>query len=141
MDKNASEIEQIKLLLRDSGLRATAARVSVWRALVTATKPMSHQDVTNLLVAEGVEKSTVFRALTDLTEAKLLRKMELGDHVWRFETTQDKTEHASTPHPHLLCVDCGDVECLDDDQVQLQASQAVGPIEDVLLKGHCKKCR
>ncbi len=102
---------------------------------------MSHQDVTALLAGEGIEKSTVFRALTDLTEAKLLRKMELGDHVWRFETIKNTTEQASTPHPHLLCVDCGDVECLDDSQVELKASQNVGPIEDVLLKGHCRKCR
>ncbi len=74
-----------------------------------------------------------------MTEAGLLRKMELGDHVWRYERVSGAGD--ASAHPHLLCVDCGSIQCLDDNQVELKASTSVGHIEDVLLKGRCPDCQ
>ncbi len=141
MNEKPTEVETSRELLRSRGLRATPARIAVISILERSTHPVTHLDVSAELEQQGYDKSTIFRALGDLTEAGLLRKMELGDHVWRFERLRGTTGDESASHPHLLCVDCGNVECLDEDQVQLKASQSVGPIEDVLLKGRCRDCR
>ncbi len=142
MSKKKEEVDAARLLLRSKDLRATPARIAVIGFLDQSEHPMSHLEVTEQLEKTGFEKSTIFRALGDLTEAGLLRKMELGDHVWRFERIRPAAvEGQSSAHPHLLCLDCGSVQCLDEGQVELKASKSVGPIEDVLLKGRCKDCR
>ncbi len=133
------DVDGIRELLRAKGLRATPARIAVVNFLDGSGHPRTHLEVTEKLVKSGFEKSTIFRALGDLTEAGLLRKMELGDHVWRFERVG--SEAGETAHPHLLCIDCGSIQCLDDNQVELKAARSVGQIEDVLLKGRCPECR
>ncbi len=140
MSKKKQEIDAARTLLRSKGLRATPARIAVVGFLDGCDHPVTHLEVTERLEKVGFEKSTIFRALGDLAEAGLLRKMELGDHVWRFERVGESAEDAAG-HPHLLCIDCGKVQCLDDGEVELKAAQSIGPIEDVLLKGHCKECR
>ena len=51
---------------------------------------------------KGIDKATAFRNLNDMTDAGLLRRTELGDHVWRFELRrQDGAgghEESGTPH-------------------------------------------
>lgn len=138
MSKTKNNIEDLKGLLRTHGLRATPARIAVLGLLVQSNRPLSHLEVTEVLEERGFEKSTLFRALGDMSEASLLRKLELGDHVWRFEVVQAED---TSGHPHMLCVDCGSVQCLNDGQVELKASRSLGTIEDILIKGHCKDCR
>lgn len=139
-DPRRLDAESARNLLRSKGLRATTSRIAVVSFMHTCDRPVTHLEVTELLEKEGFEKSTIFRALTDLTDAALLRKLELGDHVWRFERRADNVD-ADVTHPHLLCLDCGTVQCLDESEVQLKASKSLGTIEDVLLKGRCKDCR
>ena len=104
--------------------------------------PVSHQEVSDKLEAQGYDKSTIFRALQDLSQAGLARRMELGDHVWRYEilTAGSDPKHADQGHPHLLCVDCGTITCLSDKDVKLNVSKAVGTVADILLRGHCSDC-
>jgi Fur family ferric uptake transcriptional regulator len=140
MGKKESENELIRDLLRSKELRATPARISVTSYVTKSSHPVTHLEVADKLTKSGFDKSTIFRALNDLTEAGLFKRMELGDHVWRYERVdEDDAKHAA--HPHLLCVDCGSVQCLSDSQVELKTSKSLGRIEDVLLKGHCKECQ
>ncbi|MFK8113333.1 MAG: Fur family transcriptional regulator [Rubripirellula sp.] len=127
--------------IRDAGLRATPGRIATLVLLRSASSPLTHADVARELVAQGADKATAFRNLNDMTEAGLLRRTELGDHVWRFEAIDPSD---SDEHPHFLCVDCGTVTCLQD--VQLTAgsrrtSQVVGEVTEILLRGHCHECR
>lgn len=142
MAPKARKIDDTHQMLRDSGLRATPARIAVLDLLAVARQPSTHQEISERLDSRGIDKSTVFRALNDLTEAGLARRMELGDHVWRYEPTRPAgLDGVPGPqHPHLLCVDCGAITCLNEDDVTLKIAKSVGVIEDVLLKGHCANC-
>jgi Fur family ferric uptake transcriptional regulator len=105
--------------------------------------PLAHAAVADHLAATGVDKATAFRNLNDMTEAGLLRRTEVGDHVWRFEATKGGLDH-DPGHPHFLCVDCGSVSCLDDVKLTLgsqRESQKVGEVTEILLRGHCNDCR
>lgn len=142
MAGKARKIEDTRHMLRENGLRATPARIAVLNLLATASQPSSHQEISERLESRGIDKSTVFRALNDLTEVGLARRMELGDHVWRYEPTRVSAndEDAQQPHPHLLCIDCGTITCLSDQDVSLHVAKSVGVIEDILLKGLCPAC-
>lgn len=131
--------------LRASGLRVTHSRVLVLQQLRAATSPVSHNDLSEQLNADGINHVTVYRALNDLAEAGLARKIDVGDHVWRFEPTRDTGGHPSTEHAHFVCDSCGDVECLPGVSVAVAGAQKVpkalrkNAIE-VQLKGRCDRC-
>jgi len=135
-------IEAIKQEIREAGLRATPARISTLILLREATSPLTHAFVADHLAGRGIDKATAFRNLNDMTDAGLLRRTELGDHVWRFEAIAPGG-HDQTAHPHFLCVDCGTVSCLED--VKLTAgsqrqNESIGVVTEILLRGHCNAC-
>lgn len=140
-DAEIESVAQIRAMLGTVGLRTTAARLAVVRRLQRAKSPLSHAEVAEELVPLGFDKATVFRNLTDLVDAGLVSRTELGDHVWRFELRNP--EHADGQHPHFVCVDCGSVTCLHEVELPktVQKSWAkVGRVTEILLKGHCNIC-
>ncbi|MEM6365593.1 MAG: transcriptional repressor [Planctomycetota bacterium] len=143
MDSAAEKIDAIRNEIRAAGLRATPARVATLRLLRESTSPMTHAEVAEQLDASGVDKATAFRNLNDMTDAGLLRRTELGDHVYRFEEIR-AGEHGSESHPHFVCTVCGSVSCLDDVKLtagSLRESNRVGEVVEILLRGRCHECR
>ena len=130
--------------LRAAGLRSTAPRVAVLRVLEAAKAPMSHADLMEVLGDEGYDRATFYRNLTDLTEAGLVSRADLGDHVWRFELKSEGPSHQGS-HPHFTCTDCGTVACLPLESVRLTplkgAPRAVAErAVDIQLRGLCDRC-
>jgi Fur family ferric uptake transcriptional regulator len=130
--------------LRAAGLRSTTPRVAVLRELESAKAPMSHADLVEALGDEGYDRVTLYRNLTDLTEAGLVRRADLGDHVWRFELRREEKSHQG-PHPHFTCTDCGTVACLPLKSVRLTPAKGapravVARSVDIQLRGVCDRC-
>ncbi|MCC7474303.1 MAG: transcriptional repressor [Pirellulales bacterium] len=133
-----------KGLLKEAGLRSTAARVAVLQQLASGEVPSSHAEIVALLTNFGFDQSTIFRALHELADAGLVSRLDLGDQIRRFElrnTAGDDT----LEHPHFMCVDCGKVTCLEEFTFSLAPSRGprreqLGKITEVLLKGHCGAC-
>ncbi|TWT96583.1 Fur family transcriptional regulator [Neorhodopirellula pilleata] len=143
MTKNDESLDLVKQAIRDAGLRATPARIATLQLLRESASPLTHAVVAEHLAATGVDKATAFRNLNDMTDVGLLRRTEVGDHVWRFEAIMAGGEH-DNGHPHFLCVDCGTVSCLDDVKLTAgsqRASEKVGEVTEILLRGHCNECR
>lgn len=144
MSGRTESIAEIQSLLRNAGLRSTAPRIAVLKVLMSARQPLSHSDLADGLESEGHDKATIFRNLTDMTEARLLSRIDVGDHVWRFEMRPDSSEEGGN-HAHFVCTDCGDVDCLPDldlkvSQKKSAKSAKVGNVSEILLKGHCGDC-
>ncbi|HEY0092923.1 MAG TPA: Fur family transcriptional regulator [Archangium sp.] len=131
--------------LRAAGLRSTSPRVAVLRELESATSPLSHADLVEALGEEGYDRVTIYRNLTDLTEAGLVVRADLGDHVWRFELKREaKAAHQGT-HPHFTCTDCGAVACLPAESVRLSSTKGAprsvaARSVDIQLRGLCDRC-
>ena len=134
----------IQNLLRDAGLRSTAPRIGVLKILSTSKQPLSHNELYDRLSQHGFDKATIFRNLTDMTEAKLLSRIDVGDHVWRFEIRKDRDSEKG--HAHFVCTDCGDVDCLPEFELKVSPKKALSPsakmghVSEILLKGHCGDC-
>jgi Fur family ferric uptake transcriptional regulator len=152
------DIEAVQARIRGAGLRCTSARLAVMQYLMSATGPLTHAEVSEAVgPVKGFDRATIYRNLTELTEAGLVSRVELGDHVWRFELKRAGEPHAKgDDHPHFLCTTCGEVSCLDDVNVAITPkSGAVGKpakpakpakprgtrsVTEVLLKGRCENC-
>lgn len=140
---DANAVAKTRELLADRGLRTTAARLAVLRWLQRATSPATHAEIAASLVPLGFDKATVLRNLTDLVEAELVTRRELGDHVWRFEL-RDESHPDGCEHPHFICVDCGSVTCLHKFEMPKSSMKSVanvGRITEVLIRGHCVLCQ
>ncbi|HEV3005498.1 MAG TPA: transcriptional repressor [Pirellulales bacterium] len=136
--------DELRTQIRAAGLRSTMARVAVLERLQTAAGPLSHADLADVLVPLGFDRATIYRNLIDLSEAGLVSRTELGDHVWRFELRSQGDQHVAD-HPHFVCVDCGEVSCLADVSVDISPTpgskkSVIGELTEVLLKGRCGRC-
>lgn len=130
--------------IRGAGLRSTAPRVAVLRELEAATSPLSHADLVDALGHAGYDRVTIYRNLTDLTEAGLVVRADLGDHVWRFELLRADKAHSGN-HPHFTCTDCGTVSCLPEQSVRLTSTKGApkavaARAVEVHLRGLCDRC-
>lgn len=136
------DLESIRKVLREAGLRSTPARIAAYRFLQKSDSPASHAEVSEELTQSGFDKATVFRNLNDFAEVGLARRTELGDHVWRFELASD--EHSEDAHPHFVCIDCGSVSCVDKSELTRFAGRksiaSIGRVTEILLRGHCNSC-
>lgn len=129
--------------IRTTGLRATQPRVAVLRLLHHAGAPRTHAEVVSELDALGWDRATLYRNLTDLAEAGLLRRVDLGDHVWRFELALPGHDPHSTDHPHFLCTNCGDVTCLPEvtlpEGADVPSAVVAGQVA-IQVRGLCDGC-
>ena len=126
-----------KQMIQNSGLRATPARVATLLVLRDSPTPLTHAEVSARLAKRDIDKATVFRNLNDMVAAKVLRRSELGDCVWRFEMISDD-EKGHGFHPHFVCVDCGSVSCLTEIELTRKsksASERIGQVTEILLRG------
>ena len=140
---NDESLDLVKQAIRVAGLRATPARIATLQMLQESSSPLTHAVVAEHLATSGVDKATAFRNLNDMTDAGLLRRTEVGDHVWRFEAVM-QDGHDKGGHPHFLCVDCGTVSCMDDVKLTSSSqrqSEKFGEVTEILLRGHCNDCR
>lgn len=135
--------EALRARIRDAGLRATQGRVVVYRHLLEAGRPVSHNDVVDALAGLQLDRASVYRNLMDLTRAGLLRRFDVGDHVWRFESSEG--EDVPDEHVHFVCVDCGNVQCLPTVEVKVEAGRGAPAAVsqqrvEVQLRGVCDTC-
>ena len=82
-------LDELRSAVRAKGLRATPSRLAVLELLRASDTPMSHGDVADRLATEAWDRATIYRNLTDLAESGLVRRTDVGDHVWRFEAVSD----------------------------------------------------
>jgi Fur family ferric uptake transcriptional regulator len=115
-------LDELRGAVRGSGLRATPSRLAVLELVRASDSPMSHGDVADRLASQAWDRATIYRNLTDLAEAELVRRTDVGDHVWRFEAVTE--EHAGGVHPHFVCTECGVVECLPELELAISSRSA-----------------
>ncbi len=128
-------------LLRERGLRVTAQRLAVLRA-VTTTPHVTADDVAETVKSElgTISVQAVYDALGTLTENGFLRRIEPAGSPARYE------DRVADNHHHLICRACGrmvDVDCATGDAPCLTAADDAGYEVDeaeVIYWGRCPEC-
>ena len=138
--------DEIKRRLAHHDIRYTGGRQAVIKALQRVTGPQSAADLHKRI--KSVPLSSLYRSLTVLDEAGVLRKHHDADGLARFELAEWITGH----HHHFVCLDCGLVE---DVEVDKNAEKLLDELTSRLAKaagfdvrGHvleiegvCRQCR
>jgi len=134
---------EVRALLKAQGMRATAQRLAVLVVLHEKKTPMTHEDVMGVLSAGMYDKASIWRVLSDLAGVGIVRRMDLGDRVWRYEL-QDACRTVSDDHPHFLCESCGEVTCLPSLEVRTKGGGMPQALLDaefhIRISGSCADC-
>ncbi len=128
-------------LLRDHGMKVTAQRLAVLRAV--AEQPHSTADDIYRVVSDelgAISRQAVYDALGALADEHLLRRIQPAGSPARYE------DRVGDNHHHLICRVCGrmvDVDCAVGDTPCLTAADDAGYEVDeaeVIYWGRCPGC-
>ena len=129
-------------LLEEHGIKPTANRIVVVRALATSMLPQSLAELEQRIGT--IDKSNVFRALMLFREHHLVHAIEGSCDGTKYELchSHDK-EHDDDQHPHFYCEVCQQTYCLDYAQVpEIQLPEGFEMTSaNLMLKGICPHCK
>lgn len=127
--------------LRSAGFRITPQRQLVLEAVTNLRHATPEEILAEVQsTASGVNLSTVYRTLEVLEQVGLVTHAHIGHGAPTYHVVDD------TPHIHLVCSRCRDVESIDGNTFAKFANSLendngfVVNISHVALHGLCKKC-
>ena len=103
--------QEIRTLLKDNQLRATATRVAVLQVLQNSHRPLSHSEMVQELKDTYGDQATIYRTLVKFVAVGLIRVASNVNGMARYELISDKSDPQHI-HPHFVCKMCGIVSCL-----------------------------
>ena len=98
----------IPATLRTAGFRVTQARRLLLALLESADTPLTIQQVRERWLGPKPDVTTLYRSLTDLYEAGIVKRVALGTGAVHYEFTPHRPHHH-----HIICARCGVVEELE----------------------------
>lgn len=110
-----NRLDKIKKQLHSSSYKLTPQREATVRVLLENEEDhLSAEDVYLLVKEKSPEigLATVYRTLELLTELKIVDKINFGDGVSRYDLRKEGATHF---HHHLVCIECGSVEEIQED--------------------------
>lgn len=135
------EYKDIEIRLEKKGIKGTANRITVYRALASADVPVTLSMLEDELVT--VDKSSIFRVLALFLEHDVVHTFEDGRGVLHYELC-GKEGHCdlSDSHLHFYCETCHKSFCLDDVQLpELSLPQGFSAHSvSFVVKGICPEC-
>lgn len=139
-------IQRIKEALHDAHYKLTPQReVTVRVLLENESDHLSAEDVFMKVKDKYPEigLATVYRTLELLNELQVLDKINFGDGVSRYDLRKEGAKHS---HHHLVCINCGSVEEIEEDllpEVEKKVERDFNfQITDhrLTLHGICRNC-
>ena len=129
------------ILMEEHGVKPTANRILILKALLAAGRPLSMTEIETAL--ESVDKSIISRTLSAFREHHLLHAVSDGDSL-RYEVCHcAEEEEDSDRHVHFHCDVCGRTFCLEDLPVPTMNYPDGFMVESVecMAHGMCPECR
>lgn len=133
--------EDIAAIIRDHGIRPTANRITVAKALAAKTRAVTLAELEADL--ETIDRSNIFRTLALFRERHLIHSIDDGCDGTRYEFCHSgDTGHDSDLHVHFHCERCHRTYCLEEipvPQVNLPEGYETESV-NYMIKGLCPEC-
>jgi Fur family ferric uptake transcriptional regulator/Fur family zinc uptake transcriptional regulator len=142
MKKNQGDAIAVKLgaMLKSAGLKTTPPRLDVLKRLVEAGRPVSHSELRDAM--PEMDRVTLYRTLFAFVEADIAHQVQGLDGTWRFCSHERGVAGCPGNHPHFLCVSCGMMVCLTDQElprIQTPEGYTVQG-KQLVAYGKCPEC-
>ncbi len=123
------------------GVRPTANRILVLRALADAARPVSMTDIE--IALDTVDKASIFRVLELFASKDIVHEIDDGSRSVKYELCHsDPRRSHDDQHVHFVCERCHKVMCLDDITVpEVSLPPKFKPrAVNYIIKGVCPEC-
>src|SRR4051794_8559003 len=136
--------EHAMVTLQGAGHRRGGARTAVAEAPAAHDCPVTALDLDDELARRRprVARASVYRALEQLEQLGLVRRLEVARGVAGYERVDPTGHH----HHHAICRDCGRMVPFEDHSLEQAIGRLCDSMEfdvtehDVVLRGVCKRC-
>jgi len=110
--------ERLDEFIRRKGLRRTPQRDAIVQCVFSTEDHFTADELCERTRQSGIRASraTVYRTLSLLVEARLLREIDIGGD----QTTYDPNFLDRPGHNHLVCIDCGRVVEFESPEIEKQ---------------------
>jgi len=127
--------------LRDAGYKVTPVRLALLGVFQKTKKPISVEVLWRKIGKKKADQATVYRAVNDLENGGLLRRVHIGHTHAHYELAQDH-------HHHIICTSCGTIEDVPECDIKniekraLKSTRLFTMVNAHALElfGQCKKC-
>jgi Fur family ferric uptake transcriptional regulator len=117
MAMHAEMKERLDEFIEKKGLRRTGQRDMIVSVVFSRDEHFTADELFDRVrkTSHEISRATVYRTLSLLVEADLLREIDLGDQ----QKTYDPNFTNKPSHNHIVCVDCGRVVEFEDSHIDL----------------------
>lgn len=137
--------ERIDAFIRRKGLRRTPQRAFIIQSAFSKDEHFTAEELYERVRKSNsdISRATVYRTLSLLVEADLLRQIDLGEN----QATYDPNFVNKPSHNHLVCIDCGKVVEFEDEHIEVLhacVSKRLGfkPVRQTLkIEANCEQLR
>lgn len=133
-------MEELERLLKEHGIKPTANRLLVLKALAGSDRPVTMAEIEDRI--DSIDKSGIFRTLTLFRENHLLHLIDDGCEGVRYELCRAKGETDDDRHVHFHCEVCHRTFCFEEIPVP-QVKYPDGFLTEsvnYMAKGICPEC-
>ena len=132
--------DDVEIKLKKSGLKVTRPRVLILSLLMEEHGPFNADEIYKKLPSDSCDQATVFRALKQFVQKKLILSLAIDDSCTHYEYNCD------THHHHVVCRKCSKIETLKRCNISdlYDEARGLGHIDlDHRLEifGICKLCQ
>ena len=128
--------------LEAKGIKPTANRILVLKALARASTPLSLGNLEREMVS--MDKSSIFRVLTLFLEHDVVHAFEDGRGILNYELCEEEGEcDHHDGHIHFYCESCQRSFCMEDIHIpSFELPEGFSPHSvSFVIKGECPECR
>lgn len=128
-------LNKIRKQLHESGYKLTPQREATVLVLLENEKDhLSAEEIYMLVKQKSPEigLATVYRTLEMLNELKIVDKISFNDGLARYDMRKEGAKHF---HHHLLCLECGGIEEVEEDLLG-EVEQVIENRYRFLVKDH-----
>ena len=130
-------------VLKRENLKCTPQRLAVYQNVINSKKHRESEQIYKDVNSKvNVSLATVYRTLDLLVKNNFIRKMDIGDGKFIYET---KLNHPH--HDHMICVECGKIIEFHEEKIEELQDKVCENINFKIIRhihqlfGVCKECQ
>ena len=126
--------------LQRHGIKPTANRIMILRAIANEENPMSLKELEYMTIT--IDKSNISRTLALFRKHHIVHDLEDGQGNIKYEVCMSSSEEDDDEHVHFYCEVCHKTFCLEDvpiPQVLVPKGFEINSI-NYMMKGLCPRC-
>ena len=127
-------------LMLQHGIKPSANRIVITKELATCGRPMSLSELEYKILT--IDKSGIFRTLTNFKEHHMVHVIEDGGDGVRYELCMSHADDDDDMHAHFYCECCQKTFCLDNTpipNIPLPEGYKMTSV-NYMVKGLCDEC-